>query len=295
MQPVVAGRQAETIGGQALATRYIAYQGEPGAYSHQACEQMVPDHVALSCPTFEETVEAVNSGRAECAMLPVENSTYGRVADIHRLIPESGLYITNEVFLWIHINLLVVPGTAIDQVKTALSHTVLLGQCRKFFCAHGIKPQACADTAGAARRIAQQNDPSYAALASKLAGRIHGLEVALSSIEDEMYNRTRFVVMSRELQNIRRSNRMLTSFVFAVRNIPAALFKALGGFATNNVNMVKLESYMVGGSFNATQFFAEIEGHPDEQSVSLAMEELQFFTDYLKIIGIYPAAEQRYD
>ncbi|MCY4543556.1 MAG: prephenate dehydratase [Rhodobacteraceae bacterium] len=272
----------------------IAYQGEPGAYSHQACEQTFPEYAALSCPTFEDAVEAVNSGRARLAMLPVENSVYGRVADIHRLIPESGLFIIDEVFLRIRINLLVVPGTEVSQVTTASSHAVLLGQCRKFFRQHGIRPAACADTAGAARSVAEQRNPSIAALASDLAGRIHGLEVALPDIEDEVHNRTRFLVMSRRLMNQRRSEHMMTSFVFAVRNIPAALFKALGGFATNNVNMVKLESYMVGGSFSATQFFAEIEGHPDDGGVRLAMEELQFFTDYLKIIGIYPAASERY-
>ena len=273
----------------------IAFQGEYGAYSHQACIEARPEYEPLPCSTFEDVVSAVTTGHAVHAMLPVENSIYGRVADIHRLLPESGLFIVDEVFVRIHINLLVVPGTKIADISHALSHTVLLGQCRKFFVENGIVPQNWVDTAGAARHISNLKDPSKAALASELAGSIYGLEIAQKNIEDEQYNRTRFVIMAREVNNTKRGRLMMTSFVFQVRNIPASLYKGLGGFATNNINMVKLESYMVGGSFSATQFFAEIEGHPDDPGVILAMQELDFFTNHISIVGTYPASPDRFN
>ena len=271
----------------------IAFQGERGAYSHQACMAARSDAVAVPCETFEGAVEAVRSGHAAMAVLPVENSIYGRVADIHRLLPHSGLYIVDEVFVRIHINVLVLPGVSLADVKTALSHTVLLGQCRGFIGKHGIRPLAWADTAGAARHVADAGDPTQAALASELAGEIYGLESVSRHVEDEKFSRTRFFLMSCERNFERRAPTMITGFVFRVRNIPAALYKALGGFATNRVNMVKLESYMVGGSFNATQFFAEVQGHPDDDNLALALEELEFFTDYLEILGVYPAAIER--
>ncbi len=271
----------------------IAFQGERGAYSHQACMAARSDAVAVPCETFEGAVEAVRSGHASMAVLPVENSIYGRVADIHRLLPHSGLYIVDEVFVRIHINVLVLPGVSLADVKTALSHTVLLGQCRGFIGKHGIRPLAWADTAGAARHVADAGDPTQAALASELAGEIYGLESVSRHVEDEKFSRTRFFLMSCERNFERRAPTMITGFVFRVRNIPAALYKALGGFATNRVNMVKLESYMVGGSFNATQFFAEVQGHPDDDNLALALEELEFFTDYLEILGVYPAAIER--
>ncbi len=275
-------------------TGRIAFQGEPGAYSHQACHDARPEMEAVPCPTFEEVIETVRRGDADLAMLPVENTTYGRVADIHHLLPASGLHIVDEAFVRVHINLLGVPGSTTDRVKKALSHTVLLGQCRDFLREHGIAPVTAADTAGAAKRVAEAADPSQAALASELAGEIYGLEVLARHIEDHSHNTTRFLLMAREPDHTRRgAHGMITSFVFQVRNIPAALYKAMGGFATNSVNMTKLESYMVNGSFTATQFYADIEGHPDDRNVRLALEELDYFTDYLKILGVYPADPRR--
>jgi prephenate dehydratase len=275
-------------------TGKIAFQGEPGAYSHQACVEARPGMQALPCATFEDVVEAVRTGAADLAMLPVENSTYGRVADIHSLLPQSDLHIVQEAFVRVHINLLAIPGTRLAQVRRAQSHTVLLGQCRSFLRAHGIQPVIGADTAGSAREVAQDADPGLAALASELAGEIYGLEVLARHIEDQSNNTTRFLVMAREPDHARRSAAMMTSFVFQVRNIPAALYKAMGGFATNGVNMTKLESYMVGGSFTATQFYADIEGHPDDPAVARALEELDYFTTETKILGVYPADPQRH-
>lgn len=276
-------------------TNRIAFQGEPGAYSHQACRQARPDMEALPCRTFEDAIDAVNNGEADLAMLPVENSTYGRVADIHSLLPESGLHIIEEHFVRVHINLLALPGTKLADVKTAMSHTVLLGQCHGFLREHGISRKIGADTAGSARQVSEQHDPSLAALASELAGEIYGLDVLARHIEDQGNNTTRFLLMSREADHSRRGdNGMITSFVFEVRNIPAALYKAMGGFATNGINMTKLESYMVGGSFTATQFYADIEGHPEDPNVKLALDELAYFTTNVKILGVYPADERRH-
>ena len=271
----------------------IAFQGELGAYSHEACRMARPGWEVVACPTFEDAVDHVRSDAADCAMLPVENSIYGRVADIHRILPGSGLKIVDEVFVPIHINVLVVPGTPLKEIRTAMSHMVLLGQCRSFFKRHGIEALAAADTAGSAKRVAEKGDRSVAALASELAGEIYGLEVARQQIEDSEFNRTRFVVMSRRADWSRRSPEMMTSLVFRVRNIPAALYKALGGFATNNVNMVKLESAIVGESFSDAQFFADIEGHPEDMPVERALDELKFFTDYVRILGVYEASPER--
>ena len=276
-------------------TGRIAFQGEPGAYSHQACHDTHPDLEAVPCRTFEDAIDLARSGGADMAMLPVENSTYGRVADIHRLLPDSGLHIIGEAFVRVHINLLATRGTRLDQVKRAMSHTVLLGQCREFLRAHEIEPVVGADTAGSAQIVAQRNDPTLAALASELAGEIYGLDVLARHIEDQSNNTTRFFLMSPEPDTRRRGEAgMMTSFVFRVRNIPAALYKAMGGFATNGVNMTKLESYMVDGSFTATQFFADIEGHPDDPNVARALEELRYFTSYLAILGVYPADPKRH-
>jgi len=275
-------------------TGTIAFQGELGAYSHQACRDTYPDKEPLPCRTFEDAIEAVRSGTADLAMLPVENSTFGRVADIHHLLPSSGLHIIDEAFVRVRIALLAVPGTALDQVEEAMSHTMLLGQCRDFLSQHGIRRVTGADTAGSARMVAETGRPSLAALASELAGEIYGLDILARDIEDEGDNTTRFLVMSRTPDMTRRGDHgMMTSFVFQVRNIPAALYKAMGGFATNGVNMTKLESYMVGGSFSATQFYADIEGHPEDASVALALEELEYFTSHVKILGVYPADAQR--
>jgi len=276
-------------------TGRIAFQGEPGAYSHQACHDARPTMEALSCRTFEDVIEAVRSGEADLAMLPVENSTYGRVADIHQLLPDSGLHIVDEAFVRVHINLLGVPGTRLDDVTQAMSHTVLLGQCREFLRARGIHRVTGADTAGSAQHVAELGDRSLAALAGDLAAEIYGLDILARHIEDHDKNTTRFLLMAARPDHSRRGDAgMMTTFVFRVRNIPAALYKAMGGFATNGVNMTKLESYMVDGSFTATQFYADIEGHPEDPPVRRALEELDYFTTHLEILGVYPADRKRH-
>ena len=288
LSPSVASLPGTAVSGK------IAFQGEPGAYSHEACRRARPGMEALPCATFEDTVEACRSGAAELAMLPVENSAYGRVADIHHLLPESGLHIVDETFVRVHISLLGVPGTRLEDITEAMSHTVLLGQCRNFLRRHNIRTITGPDTAGSALMVAQAGEPQRAALASPLAGEIYGLDSLAEQIEDRQNNTTRFLIMSREPDHARRTNRdghekMLTSFVFRVRNIPAALYKAMGGFATNGVNMTKLESYMVNGNFTATQFYADIEGHPEDPAVARALDELRYFTSVLTILGVYPA------
>lgn len=275
-------------------TKRIAFQGEPGAYSHEACRNSRPDMDALPCRTFEDVIESVRSGAADLAMLPVENSTYGRVADIHRLLPHSGLHIIEEAFVRVHINLLGVPGATLEDVQEAHSHLVLLPQCEGFLKKHGIRGRVSPDNARAAREIAELGDKHSAALASELAGEIYGLNVLARHIEDQGDNTTRFLVMSRQADMTRRGeHEMITSFVFQVRNIPAALYKAMGGFATNGINMTKLESYMVDGSFTATQFYADIIGHPEDRNVQLAMDELEHFTTNVEILGVYPAARPK--
>ena len=273
-------------------TARIAFQGELGAYSHEACHSARPEMEALPCRTFEDVIDSVQTGHADLAMLPVENSTYGRVADIHRLLPASGLHIVDEAFVRVHINVLGVPGADLSQVRRALCHLVLLPQCAGFLRARGIEGEITTDNARAAREVAELRDPTVAALASELAAEVYGLKILARHIEDQAHNTTRFLIMSRTADLSRRgtSGRMMTSFVFRVRNIPAALYKAMGGFATNGVNMTKLESYMVDGNFTATQFYADIEGHPSDPSVVHAFEELGFFTDYCRILGVYPAA-----
>ncbi len=272
----------------------IAFQGEPGAYSHQACREARPDFDPLPCATFEEAIEAVRRGDADLAMLPVENTTYGRVADIHRILPQSGLHIVDEAFVRVHINLLGVRGARLDGVRQALCHLVLLPQCGAFLRAHGISGSITTDNARAAREVAERGDPTIAALASELAADVYGLDILARHIEDTEHNTTRFLIMSRTPDYKQRGgSRMMTTFVFRVRNIPAALYKALGGFATNGVNMTKLESYMVDGSFSATQFYADIEGHPDDRNVKLALEELDYFTSEVKLLGVYPSDPRR--
>ncbi len=275
-------------------TNRIAFQGEPGAYSHEACRNARPDMDALPCRTFEDVIESVRSGEADLAMLPVENTTYGRVADIHRLLPDSGLHIIDEAFVRVHINLLGVPGATLEDITEAHSHLVLLPQCAGFLKQHGIRGRVSPDNARAAREVAEIGDKHSAALASELAGEIYGLNVLARHIEDQGDNTTRFLVMSREADESRRGDHgMITSFVFQVRNIPAALYKAMGGFATNGINMTKLESYMVDGSFTATQFYADIVGHPGDRNVQLAMDELEHFTTNVEVLGVYPAAQPR--
>ena len=275
-------------------TGRIAFQGELGAYSHQACTQARPGMQAVPCQTFEDVVELVRSGEVDLGMLAVENSTYGRVADVHSLLPKAGLHIVDEAFVRVHVNLLGVRGTTLDQITEAHGHVVIIPQCAGFLKAHGIKGKVSTDNARAAREVAEQGDPSRAALASELAAEIYGLDVVARHIEDQANNTTRFLVMSRDPDPARRGGgKMMTTFTFRVRNIPAALYKALGGFATNGVNMTKLESYMVGGSFTATEFYADIEGHPEDANVKLAFDELRYFTTSFNILGVYPADRQR--
>ena len=274
-------------------TQKIAFQGALGAYSHEACIAARPDLEPLACATFDQVIAAVNSGQAEYAMLPVENSTYGRVADIHRLLPESGLHIVDETFTRVRISIMANPGVTLEDVKTARAHLVLLPQAQKFLDEHNIRAESAVDSAGAAAELAASGEKDVAVMASDIAADIYGLNVLASNVEDHGHNTTRFLVMSTKPNHVRRADTMLTTFVFQVRNIPAALYKAMGGFATNGVNMTKLESYMVGGSFTATQFYADIEGHPDDPNVKLALDELGYFTDSIKILGVYPASELR--
>ncbi len=272
----------------------IAFQGELGAYGHQACADTRPDYDPLPCPTFTAAIEAVRKGDADLGMIAVENSTYGRVADVHSLLPESGLHIIDEAFVRVHINLLAKKGAQLADMKQAFGHVVILPQCAGFLREHAITGRVSSDNAKAARDVAEGQDMTVGALASELAAEIYGLDILARNIEDASNNTTRFLVMASEPDYRRRGDHgMMTSFVFRVRNIPAALYKAMGGFATNGVNMTKLESYMIGGSFSATQFYAEIEGHPDDHNVQLALEELGYFTDMLHIMGVYPGHPKR--
>jgi len=274
-------------------TKKIAFQGEPGAFSHAAASNFFPGEDAIGCTTFEETISAVQTGKADFAVVPVENSLYGRITDIHHLLPESGLFIVGETYLRVEMNLLGVPGARLEDIKAVQSLSVALGQCRKFIAEHGFKTINGVDTAGSAHEVAQKGDKSVAAIASRFAAEIYGLEVLAENIEDASHNTTRFLVMSPKKQEAPAGGRVKTTFVFRVRNVPAALYKAMGGFATNGINMTKLESYMVDGSFTATQFYADIEGHPSDIGVQHAFEELGFFTDYIRVLGVYPAAEAK--
>lgn len=272
----------------------IAYQGEPGANSHLVIHENYPEAEAIACASFEDVFGAVATGDADLAMIPIDNSLAGRVADIHHFLPTSGLHIIAEHFLRIQFMLMGVSGTTIDSIRTVHSHLHALGQCRKIIRDHGWEPVIAGDTAGAAREIAEANDTAQAAIAPALAAEIYGLEILRRDVEDEDHNTTRFVLLSPDEALAEPNNGpVVTSFIFRVRNIPAALYKALGGFATNGINMTKLESYMVDGRFTATQFLAEVDGHPEDRGVALALEELGFFTDELRVLGVYPADPQR--
>jgi prephenate dehydratase len=268
----------------------VAFQGERGANSHIACHDTYPDYEALPCPTFEDAFAAVAGGEAELGMIPIENSVAGRVADIHHLMPTSGLHIIGEYFLPVRHQLMAPRGTALGDIKTVESHVMALGQCRNVIRRLRLKRIVAADTAGSAREVAERNDRSRAAIASRLAAEIYGLDILVEDVEDDAHNTTRFIVLARQPKTPDASDGpVITTFVFEVRNIPAALYKALGGFATNGVNMTKLESYMIEGNFFATQFYADVEGHPDHRNVALALAELAFFSKELKILGVYPA------
>jgi prephenate dehydratase len=270
----------------------IAFQGELGANSHIACVEAFPGYQPLPCPTFEDAFAAVRNGRAELAMIPIDNSVAGRVADIHHLMPKSGLNIVAEWFLPVQHQLMAPKGASLKTIKTVESHVHALGQCRNIIRTLRVKAVVAADTAGAAREVAEAGDISRAALATKLAAKIYRLRILKKDVADAKHNTTRFIVLARKPKwASRKERRVMTTFVFQVRNIPAALYKAMGGFATNGINMTKLESYMVDGSFAATQFYADVQGHPNDRALELALEELAFVSQpkTLKILGVYPA------
>ncbi len=277
-------------------TNRISFQGDYGANSDMACRDMFPDMEPLPCQTFEDAFLAVENGEADLAMIPIENTIAGRVADIHHLLPESRLHIIGEYFMPIRFQLMVLPGVSRDEIRTVHSHIHALGQCRKIVRANGWKPVVAGDTAGAAKLVAEMGDRSMAALAPRLAADLYKLEIIAENVEDTENNVTRFVILSRDPKNIKRqaeSDVIVTTFVFNVRNIPAALYKALGGFATNSINMTKLESYQLGGKFIATQFYADIEGHPDDAHVRQALDELRYFSEKVRILGSYMAHPMR--
>jgi prephenate dehydratase len=277
-----------------MAKKKIIFQGEPGANSDIACREAYPDYEPLPCPTFEDCFTALASGEADLGMIPIENSVAGRVADIHHLMPESGLHIIGEWFLPIRNQLMAPKGASLKTIKTVESHVMALGQCRGVIRELKLKPIVHADTAGSAREVAESKDITRAAIASRLAAEIYGLDILKENVEDASHSTTRFIVLSREKKWIARGNgKVVTTFVFRVRNVPAALYKAMGGFATNGINMTKLESYMVGGNFFATQFYADVEGHPDDSALVFALEELRFFSKELTILGVYPAHAYR--
>ncbi|WP_398472692.1 prephenate dehydratase [Tardiphaga sp.] len=268
----------------------IAFQGEPGANSHNAIAEAFPQAEALPCATFEDALAAISSGEADLGMIPIENSIAGRVADIHHLLPASGLHIIGEWFMPIHHQLMAPRGTRIEDLKTIESHVHALGQCRRLIRKLGVRSIVAADTAGSARIVAERGDKSCGALAPRLAAEIYGLDILAEDVEDESHNTTRFVILSKDAKLAPQGKEpLVTSFVFRVRNLPAALYKALGGFATNGVNMTKLESYMVDGEFFATQFYADVDGHPDDRNLAFALEELKFFSREFRIVGVYPA------
>ena len=267
----------------------IAFQGEPGANSHIAIAEAYPAAEPLPCATFEDALAAISSGEADLGMIPIENSVAGRVADIHHLLPQSGLFIVGEYFLPVHHQLMAPRGAKLADIKTVESHVHALGQCRHIIRERQIRPIVSGDTAGAARLIAERGDKSCAAIASRLAADIYGLDILAEDVEDEAHNTTRFVVLAREAKwAAQGSGPLVTSFVFRVRNLPAALYKAMGGFATNGVNMTKLESYMIDGNFFATQFYADVDGHPEDKNLAFALEELKFFSREFRIVGVYP-------
>ena len=289
-----ASRAARLEKPAAAGGRRVSYQGEPGANSHMASVEVFPGCQPVACPTFEDALAAVKNGDAQHAMIPIENSVAGRVADIHHLLPEAGLFIVGEHFLRVRHQLMALPQASLETVKSALSHTQALGQCRNTLRRLGIKPVPEADTAGSARMVSEQNDLTQAAIASTLAAEIYGLKILKSDIEDEAHNTTRYVILAAEPDDADPGEGpFVTTFLFRVRNVPAALYKAMGGFATNGVNMTKLESYQLDGAFTATMFYADIEGHPSDRSVRLALEELSFFSTELRVLGTYRASPYR--
>jgi len=273
----------------------IAFQGEPGAYANLAARLSVPHAQAIAKPTFEDAIEAAKSGDTDLVIIPVENSLIGRIADIHHLLPDSGLHIVGEHFMPIRHQLLGLKDASLDDIKSVYSQAPALAQCRGILRSRKWTVHNWYDTAGSAKHVAELGDKSAAAIASSLAGEFYGLKILQADIEDQHHNATRFLIMSRDDERAPNAGKVVTSFVFQVKNIPAALYKAMGGFATNGVNMTKLESYQLGGSFNATQFYADIQGHPDDPAVNRALEELAFHTARHTVMGVYPAHPYRED
>jgi prephenate dehydratase len=272
----------------------IAYQGEAGANSHIAAREVHPELEPLACATFEDALAAVKSGEAKFGMIPIENSIAGRVADVHHLLPSAGLHIVGEHFLPIHFQLVAPRGAKLEQIRDVYSHVHALGQCRRILRERGIRAHVAGDTAGAARQVAEWGDKTKAALAPRLAAEVYGLDILAEDVEDEAHNTTRFLILANEPDDAEPGDGpVITTFIFRVRNVPAALYKAMGGFATNGVNMTKLESYMVGGRFTATVFYADVEGHPSDPPVQRALEELGFFSSELKVLGVYRASALR--
>ncbi|HMI97951.1 MAG TPA: prephenate dehydratase [Micropepsaceae bacterium] len=270
--------------------RRVVFQGEPGSYSHLAALEALPHCEAVAAPTFEDAFTAIREGTVDLGLIPIENSLHGRIADIHHLLPDAPIYILGEHFHRVRLQLMAAPGATLASIRTVVSQEPALGQCRNIVGEMGLKRQLWVDTASAARHVAEVKDKTLAAVASKLAAEIHRLVILEADVEDADHNVTRFLIMSREPETAKNNGQpVITTFIFRVRNVPAALYKALGGFATNGVNLTKLESYQLEGSFNATQFFADVDGHPEERHVQLALEELKFFTSSLKVLGAYPA------
>ena len=267
--------------------KVVAFQGAPGAYSHLACREALPDMVPLPCATFEDAFAAVREGKAACGLIPIENSTAGRVADIHHLLPEGGLFITAEHFLRVRHQLLAPKSATLKTVKRVYSHVQALSQCRRITKDLGIEPIVASDTAGSAKDVAERNNPEEAAIASSIAGELYGLQILRADIEDNHTNTTRFIRLERQRRDPDpTSAACMTAIMFKVRSVPAALYKALGGFATNGVNVVKLESYLTDG-FKVAEFYAEIEGHPAHRHVDLALQELEYFSRSLKVLGVF--------
>lgn len=274
----------------------IAFQGVAGAYSDLVCKKLFPNAETLPCPAFEDVFAAVTEGVAAYAVTPVENSVAGRVADVHHLLPEAGLHIVQEHFEKITHHLLVIPGTTLEQVRSAFSHVQGVSQCRHYLRRHNITPVVHADTAGAARDVAYWNAPQNAAIASSLAAETYGLEILASDIADAAHNTTRFLVLAKQpkMPSLQADVKTITTLIFTARSVPAALYKALGGFATNGINLTKLESYMQNGDFRVAQFYVDAEGHPESTAMQHALEELHFYSTQVSILGVYPAAAQRH-
>jgi prephenate dehydratase len=285
----------ETMTTAIAKARRIAFQGEPGAYANLAAREAVPHAQAIPHASFEEAVEAVRAGSCDLCIIPVENSLIGRIADIHHLLPDSGLHIVGEHFLPIRHQLLGLKSATLDGVTDVYSQLPALAQCRNIIRDRKLKEHHWYDTAGSAKHVAELGSPTAAAIASMLAGEIYGLKVLAADIEDEHHNATRFLIMSRAAEAAPNAGKVVTTFVFRVKNVPAALYKAIGCFATANINITKLESYQLGGSFNATQFYADIQGHIADPAVAHALDELRFYTTKLDILGVYPAHPYRED